>query len=396
MGSRTIMPIFDQGYQHWKGTLSGRAWRWLAIARHGVRGQIRGRPIRLLLLAAWMPALTLAGALAVWGLFEQGTEGALELLQPLLPSGVAADPRAYRQAVWTIAYSTFFKTEIFFIMALVVVAGPNLISRDLRFNALPLYFSRPLTRLDYFLGKLGVLAALVAAVAVGPAVAAYALGVCFSLELSVVRDTWRLLPASILYGLVIVASAGPLMLALSSLSRRSLYVGIAWAGLWVISSTVAGALGSIHHSTLLQNIARQEMVPLGPDAREPSRRRGHGFHGPKWQSILDRVEDAEAQAAPTNWRPLCSYTANLERLGEALLDTDKAWVTMGRAIAAPRAALTPFFGLPAKPSPRAERRLADKLVPQYPWKWSAGVLTGLLGLSLWTLSIRVKSLDRLR
>ena len=123
-------------------------------------------------------------------------------------------------------------------MLLVVIVGPNLISRDLRFNALPLYFSRPITRLDYFLGKLGVIAALVAAVAVLPAVAAYVLGVCFSLDLTVIRDTWRLLPASILYGLVIVVSAGTLMLALSSLSRRSLYVGIAWIGLWIISSAV--------------------------------------------------------------------------------------------------------------------------------------------------------------
>ena len=29
------MPIFDQGYQHWKGALWGHAWRWLAISRHG-------------------------------------------------------------------------------------------------------------------------------------------------------------------------------------------------------------------------------------------------------------------------------------------------------------------------------------------------------------------------
>ena len=35
-------------------------------------------------------------------------------------------------------------------------------------------------------------------------------------------------------------------------------------------------------------------------------------------------------------------------------------------------------------------------MPQYPWIWSAGVLAGLLGLSLWILSTRVKSLDRLR
>jgi hypothetical protein len=31
------MPIFDQGYQHWSGALSGHAWRWLVITRHGVR-----------------------------------------------------------------------------------------------------------------------------------------------------------------------------------------------------------------------------------------------------------------------------------------------------------------------------------------------------------------------
>ena len=43
-----------------------------------------------------------------------------------------------------------------------------------------------------------------------------------------------------------------------------------------------------------------------------------------------------------------------------------------------------------------ERRLADQFVPQYPWAWSAGILAGLLGLSVCTLSARVKSLDRLR
>ena len=145
-------------------------------------------------------------------------------------------------------------------MLLVVMAGPNLISRDLRFNALPLYFSRPLTRLDYFLGKLGVIAALVAAVAVLPAVVAYVLGVCFSLDLSVIRDTWRLLPASILYGLIIVVSAGTLMLALSSLSRRSLYVGIAWIGLWIISSAVAGVLGGIQRDTLFHTFWQEEMA----------------------------------------------------------------------------------------------------------------------------------------
>jgi ABC-2 type transport system permease protein len=387
------MPIIDQGYQHWQGRLSGHHWQWLAIARQGVRGQLAVRRVRLLLLGAWMPALTLVTALALWGLFEQGAESVLRWLQPLLPPDVSADPHAYRLAVWTIAYSVFFKVETFFLMVLVLVAGPNLISRDLRFNALPLYLSRPLTRFDYFLGKLGVLAALVAAVTVAPAVVAYGLGVCFSLDLSVVRDTWRLLPASVLYGLLIVASVGPLMLALSSLSRRTLYVGIAWAGLWIISTMVSSMLENVQRATLLHAIAREE---LGSASFNPHQRHRQIYAGGRWQTVQQRLERAEAQAAPTNWRPLCSYTNNLQRLGEALFGTDAAWVTMGRAVAAPRAALQPFLGGPGNRSASDDRGLADRLVLQYPWTWSAGVLAALLGVSLWTLSIRVKSLDRLR
>ena len=40
--------------------------------------------------------------------------------------------------------------------------------------------------------------------------------------------------------------------------------------------------------------------------------------------------------------------------------------------------------------------LADQFVMQFPWWWSAGVLAGLLGISTWTLTRRVKSLDRLK
>ena len=39
------MPIFDQGYQHWSGALSGQAWRWLTITRQGVRVEPFGRVV---------------------------------------------------------------------------------------------------------------------------------------------------------------------------------------------------------------------------------------------------------------------------------------------------------------------------------------------------------------
>jgi ABC-2 type transport system permease protein len=253
------MPIFDQGYQHWKGPLTSHGWRWLAITRHGVRVQLHSRILRLLLLLAWVPALALVAAVALWGLVEQHSQGVLGLLSNILPGDMLLEPRAYRATAWTLLYSFFFKVEMFFIMLLVVTAGPSLISADLRFNALPLYFARPLTRLDYFLGKLGVIAALVAAVAVVPAVFAYIVGVIFSLDLGVVADTYPVLLGSAAYGVVITLSAGTFMLALSSLSRRSLYVGIAWFGVWWVSGGVAGMLIGLQMESVRREVFQQEL-----------------------------------------------------------------------------------------------------------------------------------------
>src|SRR5436190_8019187 len=148
------MPIFDQGYQHWSGKLSSHAVRWLAVTRHGVRATVRGRLIKLMLITAWLPAIALVATLAVWGLLEQRAESVLGLLSKMLPPDIIADPKQFRSAVWTIAYSIFFKAELTAAIILVLVVGPSLVSRDLRFNAFPLYFSRPLRRFDYFLGKL--------------------------------------------------------------------------------------------------------------------------------------------------------------------------------------------------------------------------------------------------
>ena len=158
------MPIFDQGYQHWTGPLSGHAWRWLAVARHGVRATLKNRIVRWFLFAAWIPALalvTVAGALGLIGTAIRSR--CWPFFGRCLPPEMIGNPRDFRTAVWTIAYSFFFKAELAVALFLVLVVGPNLVSRDLRFNALPLYFSRPLRRIDYFVGKLGVIGFFLAA-----------------------------------------------------------------------------------------------------------------------------------------------------------------------------------------------------------------------------------------
>ena len=325
------MPVFEQGYQHWHGQLSSHAWRWLTIARHGVRAQFKNRWTRIVVLLAWLPAVALAGVLVIWGLIEQKSS----LVEPLmalftgLPEELKASPKSYRVSIWTISYQYFFQWEVFFSMILIILVGPGLISRDLRFNAIPLYFSRPLRRIDYFIGKLGVIGFVLGIVAVGPAILAYLLGMCFSVDLSIVKDTARLFFASIVYGLIVVISGGTLMLAMSSLSRNSRYVGVIWIGIWFISSTVAGVL----------------------------------------TGLLRR-----------DWCPIFSYTANLLRVSDALLDTGSAWARFAQ-----------FF-----PAQQREQLLKALGNTGYPWYWSALVLTGLLGISVWILSLRVKSLDRLK
>jgi ABC-2 type transport system permease protein len=323
------MPIFDQGYQHWQGKLSGHAWRWLTVTRYGVRVQMKNRWTRLLLLLALSPAVALAGFLVLWSFLERGAELGRFLVQMFrLPPEVAAQPREFRLAMWTIAYQYFFQAEIVFAMLLVLLVGPGLISQDLRFNAMPLYFSRPLRRFEYFAGKLGVIAVFLGGVMMVPTAIAWALGILFSLDFSLAFQTFHLLILSLAFGLVVVLSAGMLMLALSSLSRSSQYVTGFWAGLWLVSAVLA---------TVLAVIVRRD------------------------------------------WASLVSYTINLQRVRDGLFDTKSAWDK-----------------LPLQFRAGGRDRMAELFGPQLSWYWSALVLASLFGLSLWILTSRVKSLDRLK
>ncbi len=422
------MPIFDQGYQHWTGTLAGHRWRWLAVARHGVRTLRKSWVVRIMVFVAWLPALALVAALTLWGLLEQQLTGVVEFLQRIFPPEVVTSPREYRSAVWTIAYSFFFKAELLWAVFLVLTVGPSLVSRDLRFNALPLYLSRPVRRIDYFLGKLGVIGYFLLATLVAPAVAAYLLGLGFSLDLGVIADIHRVLWASLGYGLVVTLSAGTLMLALSSLSRRSIYVGLTWAGLIFLGHTVSTILVGMQQEADEREVVRaglEEWVrdhppPEGMEMRGsyPSRRSrgGDGKEKPqtpedkaieRWLTgwnrahaeLLNEAETRRAERSRTDWRPLLSYTNNLDRLGDWLLDTDAAWETLGRAVERPRAMAAPLArgqGVNLPSGPVNDRRLADRMAWQYPWYWSAGVLGGVWLVSVFILTRRVKSLDRLK
>jgi ABC-2 type transport system permease protein len=380
------MPIFDQGYQHWSGALSGHAWRWLTITRHGVRQGLKSRILRYVLFAAWVPALMLVLMLSLWGLLERKSSLAstfFQVMSFLLP-GVVSDPRHYRVDIWRLSYGYFLRTELFFSMILILLVGPSLISQDLRFNALPLYFSRPLRRIDYFLGKLGVIVTFLSLVMIVPSVVAYILGLLFSLDLTIIQDTLGILLASVAYGLVIAFSAGLLVLALSALSRNSRYVALLWVGIWLVSGIVATVLQTVDSQQRRYSYYSKITVPSPArisgqsqqerSAQSRSRRRAR-------QQAETEYRLAELNFSQHDWRPLVSYSANLSRLGQQLLRTNETWQRIS--------ALDPDPG-------DRDHMLATYMGPQFPWYWSAGVLLGLFGLSACVLNLSVKSLDRLK
>lgn len=354
------MPIFDQGYQHWSGQLSCHTWRWLAITRRGLRTALQGWPVRGALFLSWLPAIVLTFVLCMWGLVERQSETIAALkpfLMGILGRPVLAGPLEYRADIWTLCFHYFLAWELWFAMLLVLLVGPNLISQDLRYNALPLYFSRPLRRIDYFLGKLGIIVALIGLTIIVPSVVAYVFGLLFSLDITILRDTLPILLATVVYGLVIAVSAGLLVLALSSISRNSRYVALFWLGIWVITSTVSLVL-----------------VRVDQEARI----RANGMRHRIWQNEQFLTKEIEAER--TDWRPLVSYSANLRRIEERLLNTNASWQRLSDIT----------------PSGRRGPFLMQMLGTQYPWYWSAAVLLGLAALSAGTLHLTIKSLDRLK
>jgi ABC-2 type transport system permease protein len=380
------MPVFDQGYQHWSGKFLGPGFGWLAITRQGVRAQLKNRRTKYLIIMAWVPAIVLVLYLALWGMLEQKSDflKPFAFLLQIFPPEILEGPKAYRTSVWTLAFNFFLWMEVGLSLLLTLIIGPDLISQDLRFNALPLYLSRPLNRRDYFLGKWGVIGTFIGAVTVLPVVIAYLVGVAFSLDLSVVRDTWHILVACVAFGIVVAAVSGLVMLALSSLSRNSRVVAAMWMGFWIMSWLVAGAL----------------ITTSSRGANSP-------------------------QEMNTYWK-IVSFPGNLDALRKGMLNTDAAYAqlkasylkamqsvvkTARIAETARRGPIARIFGGRRRDQDAQSERGAndieqlsklpappfiEALRPPFPWSWAAAVLAALSVLSLCILSTRVRSLDRLR
>jgi len=255
------VPIHDLGYRGWEaGEERGEA-RWWVIASSGIRLAWKSSWLRRMLMFAWAPALVVAVGFFVYeqtirqqDTIQQGTPQPGEIIHrtrrsvpmitllPWLPGGnellrrAATEPaEQVRHQVWaTLLYSFFRYPQGVVLLLLVGLIAPPLISRDVRSTAFLLYFSKPLSRLDYVCGKSAVVWGYLLLITTLPALVLYILGVLLSKDVSVVSYTWdlplRVLGASV----VLLVPTTALALAFSSMTSETRYANFAWFATWTM------------------------------------------------------------------------------------------------------------------------------------------------------------------
>ncbi|HUG89363.1 MAG TPA: ABC transporter permease subunit [Planctomycetaceae bacterium] len=235
-------PIHDLGYRGWQGATIPDAMRWWVIAATGVRMAWKSMWLRRMLFFAWMPAFAFAVPFFVYEQALQdpgwlrGAAGTIEVYAGReLAQQFQRDPSGTRHLVWSWLIMTYFQSpQAYLMIVLIALVVPPLISRDLRSRAFLLYFSRPLTRSEYVLGKAATVWCFLLLITAAPSLALYVFGVLLSPDLGVLLDTWDI-PLRILAATVVVrVPTTALALWFSSMTTDSRYAAFAWFAVWVL------------------------------------------------------------------------------------------------------------------------------------------------------------------
>ena len=255
------MPIHDQGYRRYGGTRARAGRAWAVIAQAGVRTLVAKRAFVGLLLLSWVPFIVRAVQIYASTNLPQA-----QFLAP--------DAKLFR---------TFLEQQEVFLFFITVYAGTGLIANDRRANALQIYLSKPLTRVEYIFGKFAVLLALLLLVTWVPAVLLVAVQVMFAGSFTFFVKNLFLLPAITIFSVIQVTTVGLAMLALSSLSKSSRYVGVLYAGLIFFSQAVYGIVrGFTRDSTLAWLSVPLDLQQIGDVIFRLEPR----FHMPVWSAFL--------------------------------------------------------------------------------------------------------------
>ncbi|HEV8396839.1 MAG TPA: ABC transporter permease subunit [Vicinamibacterales bacterium] len=254
------MPIHDQGYRHYAGRRRPPGTAWWVIARQQIRTVLSQKRYLILLLMAWVPFVGRVVQIYLAANFQQA-------------SFLATSAQLFRG---------FLEQQGLFVF-LLIVGSSGAIADDRRANALQVYLSKPLTRVEYIAGKLFAPLAFVLGVTLLPALLLLVVHVAFSGSLTFVVQNLYLLPAIVLYSVALALVGTFTMVALSSLSKSRRFTALTFTGLFFFTTAMYTALSRITGSRLWALVSPRDLLSVIGDAafRVPGQRAL-----PLWTALL--------------------------------------------------------------------------------------------------------------
>ena len=215
--------IYDLGYRRYEGPRLGRGNAALALYLHGLRGVFGlGRPAKskilpwLIVAIMFIPVIVLVAVMSKSGTQVERYDAYPFQLQAPLALFLAAQ-------------------------------APELLSRDQRFQVLPLYFSRPVRRTDYALAKLAAMVSALFALVAGPLLVYYFGSIAtIAHGFGDVRHQSAQFAAGLANAALQSVVLAALGLSLAAFARRRAFATAAVIGVYIITLAIAGVLGSLH------------------------------------------------------------------------------------------------------------------------------------------------------
>lgn len=143
------------------------------------------------------------------------------------------------------ALREMFRYETWFVVSLVTLgAGAATIAEDLTFKAFPFYFSKPVTPLQYLIGRVGAVALVIFAITFGS-------GLCVVSVATVTADPshrladFGLLAPTVAYAIILSVFMASASVAVSALGSSRALTMSAWSLLFVVPHVIASIVDTI-------------------------------------------------------------------------------------------------------------------------------------------------------
>ena len=225
------MAVYKRRYKPYSGTLTPQWSRFFVLTRYAFAELFKSRFFVILLILSLVPILFFAGYIFV------AKNKTVQLLMQMRSAGLFSVENEYFIMIM------IAQTQAAFLLNCWV--GPVLIAGDLTNGALPLFLSRPFSRVDYVLGKLAVLGLLLSAVTWIPGL------LLFSLQAGLARNGWIWSHIWMVVPIVFCSAIWILMLSLISLAvSASVKLRIVATGVIFISFFIPAGLGEMYNSIM--------------------------------------------------------------------------------------------------------------------------------------------------